>query len=194
MEGVFKLLIIRFRIIFQTGETPFIWVIRPPIGFNLKGEFHPKWLPEGFQEQVSNTKRGLIIHGWAPQLEILCHKSTGAFLSHCGWNSTMESLSQGVPMIGWPLAAEQGYNSKMLVEEMGVCVELTRGVKSEISKEDVRRVIEQVMGKQGKGKEMRDKAAHIGRLIRESVMEEGDNKGSSHKAMDHFISALLSRK
>ena len=94
---------------------------------------------------MRGTKRGLLVHKWGPQLEILSHTSTGAFLSHCGWNSVLESLSCGVPMIGWPLAAEQAYNVKVLVEEMGVAVEPTRTVETVISGEQVKKVIEIVM-------------------------------------------------
>ena len=103
----------------------------------------------------------------------------------------MESLSQGVPIIGWPLAAEQAYNAKMLVEEMGVCVELARGRESVVLMEEVKRVIEQVMGENGE--EMRKKACEIGELIRGSVKEGDDGvKGCSLQAMDDFVSTLLS--
>lgn len=173
----------------EDSNNPFIWVIRPPIGFDLRGEFKPEWLPNGFEDRTARDGRGLVVHGWAPQLEILCHQSTGAFLSHCGWNSTMESLSQGVPMIGWPLAAEQGYNAKMLVEEMGVCVELTRGVGSEISREEVKRVIETVMSGD-KAEEMKRKAGEIGELIRAALTDDGVKIGSSCKVMDDFVSTL----
>ncbi|KAL3835040.1 hypothetical protein ACJIZ3_009776 [Penstemon smallii] len=171
----------------EDSERPFIWVIRPPVGFNLRGEFKSEWLPKDYEERMMNTKQGLIVHGWAPQMEILCHKSTGAFLSHCGWNSIMESLSQGVPIIGWPLAAEQTYNSKMLTEEMGVCVELTRGLQSSISSEQVKKVINTVMGEEAE--EMKQKATKIGELIRASITNE-----ESNKALDDFVSALLSNK
>ncbi|XWS13238.1 hypothetical protein CRYUN_Cryun36dG0020400 [Craigia yunnanensis] len=133
----------------EESGNPFIWVIRPPLGFDLKAEFRAEWLPEGFEDRMSKSKQGLLVKNWAPQLEILSHKSTGAFLSHCGWNSTLESLSQDVKMIGWPMAAEQAYNSKMLVEEMGVSVELTRGMQSTISGEEVKKLIELVMDKEG---------------------------------------------
>ncbi|KAJ4835476.1 hypothetical protein Tsubulata_035670 [Turnera subulata] len=178
----------------EDSERPFIWVIRPPVGFDRKAEFRPEWLPDGFEERMRSSKQGLLVRNWAPQLEILSHRSTGAFLSHCGWNSVMESSSQGVPIIGWPLGAEQAYNSKMLVEEMGVSVELTRGVESKIEAKEVKEVVETVMDKSGKGGDMMKKAVEIGEQIRAAVREGGDQKGSSLKAVDDLVSTLLSKR
>ncbi|WJX64408.1 hypothetical protein P8452_49190 [Trifolium repens] len=175
----------------EESEKLFIWVIRPPFGFDMNGEFKAEWLPERFEERMKHSKRGLLVHKWGPQLEILLHKSTGAFLSHCGWNSVLESLSFGVPIIGWPLAAEQAYNAKMLVEEMGVSVQLTRTVESVISKEDVKRVIEIVMDQEGTGKEIKDKANEIAVHMREATLEKGEEKGSSLRAMDDFVRTIL---
>lgn len=177
----------------QSGKS-FIWVIRPPIGFDLKGEFRSEWLPEGFEERITDQKQGLLVRKWAPQLEILRHKSTAAFLSHCGWNSVMEALSQGVPMIGWPLAAEQSYNAKMMVEEMGVCVELTRGLGSVVEAVEVSKVVELVTDVGGKGGEMKRKAVEIGERMKAAMREEGDRKGSSLKAMDDFVAAIVSAR
>ncbi|CAI9776692.1 unnamed protein product [Fraxinus pennsylvanica] len=93
----------------------FIWVVRPPIGFDINAKFvADKWLPEWFSDQ----ERGLIVDTWAPQVEILSHKSVAAFLNHCGWNSVLESLISAVPLISWPTAAEQFHNAKFLVEEV----------------------------------------------------------------------------
>ncbi|KAI3832322.1 hypothetical protein MKW92_029963 [Papaver armeniacum] len=176
----------------------FIWVLRPPSGFDNKSEFKSEWLPEGFVERMNETKKGLLIKTWAPQLEILCHRSTGAFLSHSGWNSVVESLSQGVPMIAWPLFAEQNYNSKMIQEEMGVSVELTRGNEGELSSEDVKKVIQQVMDGT-KGEEMRKKAMAIAEKIRAAMREDKDEagshqKGSSIKSVDDFLAMVTSKR
>ncbi|KAK1412875.1 hypothetical protein QVD17_34455 [Tagetes erecta] len=173
----------------EESKKPFIWVIRPPSGFDPKGDFQPEWLPYGFVDRVK--KQGLVVYGWAPQLEILCHQSTGAFLSHCGWNSVLESLSQGVPLIGWPLGAEQGYNVKMLMEEMGVCVVLARWADSRITKEEVSRVINMVLdnSKSGKGDVMRKKANEIKELMRAGVEI---NKGSSYNALNNFLTRCFS--
>ncbi|KAH7573369.1 hypothetical protein ACOSP7_007004 [Xanthoceras sorbifolium] len=183
----------------EESKVPFIWVIRPPIGFDLKGGFRSEWLPEGYEERIAITKQGLLVKNWAPQLDILSHKSTGAFLSHCGWNSVMESLSQGVPIIGWPMAAEQGYNSKMLVEEMGVAVELTRGVQTSVEGKDVKRVVELVLDKRGKGREMKENAIKIAKQIKASVMEKGgggggEGTGSSFKSLNDFVTSLIRRR
>ncbi|XVF41489.1 hypothetical protein PTKIN_Ptkin01aG0283600 [Pterospermum kingtungense] len=78
----------------ENSRTPFIWVIRPPQGFDLRGAFQAEWLSEHFEERMSESNQGLLVKNWAPQLVILVHKSTGAFLSYCGWNSVPESLSQ----------------------------------------------------------------------------------------------------
>lgn len=175
----------------EDSNKPFIWVIKDPTGFNSKiqskSNSKSEFLPDGFEDRIASTNQGLIVHGWAPQLEILCHGSTGAFLSHCGWNSTVESLSQGVAMIGWPLAAEQAYNAKMLVEEMGVCVEVCRGKEGRVSREEVREVIDRVMGEGDEAEKMRKKAGEIGEMIRAAMSEEG----SSLNAMDDFVSAIL---
>ncbi|KAJ7957332.1 Glycosyltransferase [Quillaja saponaria] len=178
----------------EASGKPFIWVIRPPLGFDINGEFKAEWLPEGFEERMKESKRGLLVRNWAPQLEILSHKSVGVFLSHCGWNSVLESLSQGVPIIGWPMAAEQSYNSKMLMEEMGVNVELTRRVESVISWMEVKKVIEMVMNREGKGKEMKKKAAEISEKIRRAKTEEGEEQGSSVFALDEFLRTTSSTK
>ncbi|XP_047342031.1 UDP-glycosyltransferase 92A1-like [Impatiens glandulifera] len=173
----------------EKSGKPFIWVIRPPVGFDVKGEFKDEWLPERFEERITREKKqGLLVRGWAPQLEILKHSSIGGFLSHCGWNSAMESLSQGVPLIGWPLAAEQTYNVKMMVEEMGVCVELTRGGKGEIDCEKVEKIIVEVMEME----EMKMRAEKIRDSIRVAMEDGGDGKGSSLLALDDLILKLVS--
>ncbi|MFS7977294.1 hypothetical protein Hanom_Chr10g00902331 [Helianthus anomalus] len=103
----------------------------------------------------------------------------------------MKSLSQGMPLIGWPLAAKQEFNAKMLLEELGVCVVLARGVHSAINKEDVTRTINVVLDKRegGKGEDMMRKASELGILIRASGKI---NKGYSNTAMNDFLINVFS--
>ncbi|GMY32218.1 UDP-glycosyltransferase 92A1-like [Fagus crenata] len=96
--------------------------------------------------------------------------------------------------IGWPMAAEQAYNSKMLIEEMGVSVEITRGSQGVVVGKEVKRVIELALDKEGKGKDMRNKAAKAKEQLRAAVKDEGEDKGSSVKAMNDFVRTLLSKR
>lgn len=171
-----------------TGR-PFIWAIRPPVGFDVKSEFRDEWLPEGFEQRVRATSKGLLVRRWAPQVRILAHGSTCAFLSHCGWNSVLESVTHGVPIIGWPLTAEQFYNAKMLDEEWGVCVEVARGamVGTILERAAVAEVVDTVMGETAKGIEMRRRVKEVGELINGARTEAC---GSSVKALGEFFASV----
>ncbi|KAJ3688947.1 hypothetical protein LUZ61_018111 [Rhynchospora tenuis] len=166
----------------------FIWVIRPPIGFDPKGEFKDVWLPHGFKHRIKPKHMGLLVHGWAPQLKILSHISTGAFLSHCGWNSILESMFYGVPIIAWPVCGEQFYNSMMVVE-LGMGIELARGVmdSSMPVKEKVEEVVELVMGSNAKGLEIRERAKECRDVMKKAWNEEG---GSSMKSLLEFFKLI----
>ncbi|KAG4953144.1 hypothetical protein JHK87_038738 [Glycine soja] len=169
----------------RAGKEPGIALEACMEWLDLKDENYVLYISFGSQ----NTIRASQMMALAEGLE-----ESGAFLSHCGWNSVLESLSCGVPMIGWPLAAEQAYNVKMLVEEMGVAFELTRTVETVISGEQVKKVIEIVMEQEGKGKEMKEKANEIAAHLREAITEKGKEKGSLVRAMDDLVRTILSPK
>ncbi|XP_042506323.1 gallate 1-beta-glucosyltransferase 84A24-like [Macadamia integrifolia] len=105
----------------KTG-LPFLWVVRPAVegwsGDNQK-------LPEGFMEEAKG--KGKVV-GWCPQEQVLEHPSVACFVTHCGWNSSLESLSSGVPVVAMPNWGDQVTNAKFLVEVYGVGVRLGRGV------------------------------------------------------------------
>lgn len=169
----------------EASGRPFVWAIRPPVGLEVKSKFDAEWLPVGFEERMKQGNRGLLVHGWAPQVQILAHPSTGAFLSHSGWNSVLESLNNGVPIIAWPIGGEQFYNAMML-SDLGVCVEVARGnsESSEAERHQIEEVIEKVMGESDMGKEIRRKAADIRGVINSAWEEDG---GSSLKALKQFL-------
>ncbi|KAH9778072.1 UDP-glycosyltransferase 83A1 [Citrus sinensis] len=83
----------------ELAGRPFLWVVRP----NLLDGSVIKY-PDGFLERVPN--QGMIIE-WAPQEQVLAHRAVACFLSHCGWNSTIEGLSSAVPFLCWPYFADQ---------------------------------------------------------------------------------------
>ncbi|KAK9664376.1 hypothetical protein RND81_14G037100 [Saponaria officinalis] len=98
----------------------FIWVIRKADTADVfaANEARNAQLPEGYKERMKD--RGMVIREWAPQLEILGHSSTGGFMSHCGWNSCIESISMGVPIMAWPMHSEQPKNAFLVSEVLKV--------------------------------------------------------------------------
>ena len=98
----------------------FLWAMKSPPRIN---NYEEKRLPEGFLEWMELEGKGMICE-WAPQVEILGHKAIGGFVSHCGWNSILESMWFGVPILTWPIYAEQQLNAFRVVKELGLAVEL----------------------------------------------------------------------
>ncbi|KAI5321176.1 hypothetical protein L3X38_030247 [Prunus dulcis] len=174
----------------EASSKNFIWVVRPPLEYDIESEFkEDEWLPEGFVQRIKTQNKGLIVEKWAPQVEILSHKATSAFLSHCGWNSVVESLVHGVPLIGWPMASEQFFNAKYLVEQVGVCLEVARGKSCEVRHEDIVAKMELVMNETEKGNQMRRKACEAKEIIKDAMKDEYGHKGSSIKALEDFLTA-----
>ncbi|MED6174430.1 hypothetical protein PIB30_068866 [Stylosanthes scabra] len=128
----------------------FLWVLRVPsdssfaayLG-NERNEDPLKFLPDGFLERTK--EKGLVVPSWAPQVQILSHHSVDGFLSHCGWNSVLESMQVGVPLITWPLFAEQRMNAVLLVEVLKVAVRPNAREDGVVEKEEVSKVIKCLM-------------------------------------------------
>lgn len=139
-------------------DVNFIWVIRFPRGDRVERE---TVLPEGFLDRV--RKRGRIVE-WAPQHKILEHSSTGAFVSHCGWNSTLESIHYGVPVIGIPIKLDQPYNAKLMVE-VGVAVEVARDEDGNFGRREFSAAVKEVMVG-NKGEVMRVRANELGKKMK----------------------------
>ncbi|KAJ4782538.1 Glycosyltransferase [Rhynchospora pubera] len=170
----------------------FLWVLRSPPTVNPAKVFEQTaepdldiLLPEGFLDRTKD--RGMIVQVWVPQVEVLKHEAVGGFVSHCGWNSTLEALNFGVPMICWPLYAEQKMNKVFLVEEMKVGVEL-KGYEDGFVRADeieakVRWIIESDGAMDLKNRMMEVKES----AIKAMEMEEG---GSSFGAFIEFLECL----
>ena len=89
--------------------------------------------------------QGLVVKSWAPQVEVLGHRATSAFMTHCGWNSTLEGIMAGLPLLCWPLYAEQRLTKVLIVEKMKFGVVL-RGYDDEVVKaEEVEAKVRWVM-------------------------------------------------
>ncbi|XP_052163765.1 anthocyanidin 3-O-glucosyltransferase 2-like [Oryza glaberrima] len=174
----------------------FLWVLRgaPAGGVRYPTDADPgELLPEGFLEATAG--RGMVWSRWAPQKDILGHAAVGGFVTHCGWNSVLESLWFGVPMATWPLYGEQHLNAFEAVASMGVAVELRRttakdgdAARSLVEAAEVERAVRRLMAPQGGGSsEAREKAAEVSAACRKAV-EEG---GSSHAALQRLVREIV---
>jgi UDP:flavonoid glycosyltransferase YjiC (YdhE family) len=139
-------------------------------------------LPEGFLERTK--EKGMVWPSWAPQTEILPHPAIGGFVTHCGWNSTLEGLWFGVPMIPWPLYAEQHLNAFHLVKEMRVAVALEVDRKREglVTAAGLERAIKQLMDAGSEeGRRARGRATEIKSACRNAVQAGGVSYVHLHK-------------
>ncbi|KAF3790409.1 UDP-glycosyltransferase [Nymphaea thermarum] len=107
----------------ESSGVDFLWCVKEATTQALPEEYGQ--VPAGLEERVQ--ERGLIVRGWVPQLLLLKHRSIGAFLTHCGWNSTLEGLASGVPLLAWPMGADQYLNARLIVDQIGVGVRVCEG-------------------------------------------------------------------
>ncbi|CAI9108461.1 OLC1v1008050C1 [Oldenlandia corymbosa var. corymbosa] len=138
-------------------------------------------------ELISEAEdRGLIVN-WCPQLEVLAHEAVGCFVTHCGWNSTMEALSLGVPMVTMPVWVDQTTNSKFIVDVWQTGIRL-KACESDgiVTKEEVEIVIKEVMLGE-KSSELRNNALKWKELAKEAINEGG----SSDKHIEEFVYDLM---
>ncbi|KAM6568302.1 hypothetical protein CsatB_016287 [Cannabis sativa] len=161
----------------QSG-VKFIWVLRDADEIDVssssyeEGRKRPK-LPDGFEERVKGM--GMVVREWVPQVEILGHSSTGGFMSHCGWNSCMESLSMGVPMVAWPMHSDQPMNGLLITELLKVGVAVMEWSQREelVTSSMISRGVRALMGSE-EGDEIRKRAVEIGVAVKRSVVEGGE--------------------
>lgn len=165
----------------------FVWVLRTPndessMGaiFNNDDQRNPfDFLPEKFL--VNTKQRGFVIPSWAPQAQILSHGSTGGFLTHCGWNSVLESIVSGVPLIAWPLYAEQKMNAVMLTEDVRVGLRPKMNENGLIVREEVAKVARELM-KGEEGKVIRNRMKELMSASKKALAKDG----SSTKAVSEL--------
>jgi hydroquinone glucosyltransferase len=171
----------------------FLWVMQFPSdkdgsGAYLDAAVHGNplsFLPEGFTERTKGV--GLCVPHWAPQVEVLHHRAVGGFLSHCGWNSTLEAVDVGMPMLAWPLFAEQRMNAVMLEEKAGMALRPASARDGEgrwvVQREEVAAVVRELMAGE-KGEITRKKAMDMQKAAAEAMAPEGP----SRKALAAIVS------
>ncbi|KAK4437410.1 putative UDP-glucose flavonoid 3-O-glucosyltransferase 3 [Sesamum alatum] len=181
----------------ENSGSRFLWSLRKPgqkgvIQLPTEFENFNEVLPEGFLERTEGI--GKVI-GWAPQVAALSHPAVGGFVSHCGWNSTLESVWFGVPMATFPLYAEQQVNAFQLVKELGLAeairIDYKKDFKGErppeiVGAEEIETAIRRLMAEEG-GSGVRQKMKEMKNKGRMALMEGG----SSYNAQSLFIEEVI---
>ena len=161
----------------------FLWVIRIPKDETGKavGDLSDV-MPAGFVERTKG--KGMVYVDWAPQLHILAHRAVRGFVSHCGWNSTIESIAVGVPMIAWPYQAEQMMNATLVDQLLGVAIRIneTGGWRDLIRNDAFERAIRTLMVEPA-GDAMKAKVLQISNMIEKAVRPGG----SSRTNLEYFV-------
>lgn len=157
------------------SNLPFLWVVRP-------GSVHGfKWIEFLAEGLVAEMKeRGLIVE-WAPQKEVLAHNSVGGFWSHCGWNSVLESLSEGVPVLCQPFSVDQLLNARYLSYEWKMGIEVVWKI------DEIEGAIKRLMlGRESE--ELRQKAMEIREKIQVAISHGGSSQSSLNDLVDFIMS------
>ncbi|KAG4936958.1 hypothetical protein JHK82_051173 [Glycine max] len=172
----------------------FIWVIRK------KDENGDSFLQE-FEQKMKESKNGYIIWNWAPQLLILDHPAIGGIVTHCGWNSILESVSAGLPMITWPMFAEQFFNEKLLVDVLKIGVPVgakenklwaSMGKEEVMGREEIAKAVVQFMAKE-ESREVRKRARELGDASKKSIEKGGSSYHNLMQLLDELISLKKTR-
>nr|BAF75882.1 glucosyltransferase [Dianthus caryophyllus] len=157
----------------------FLWVIRPDL---IIGE--SSILRQEF-DQVAK-ERGYLA-SWCDQKSVLSHPSIGGFLTHCGWNSILDSVSSGVPTICWPFFADQPTNCWLCCEKWRVGVEMDVDVR----REQVEQVVNELMGGRVKGDTMKERAVQLKYMSEKETMYP---YGPSFRKLEELVSQALNLK
>ncbi|KAK7366881.1 hypothetical protein VNO80_08884 [Phaseolus coccineus] len=154
----------------------FLWVMRPDI---VAGKQNNDNIPAEVEE--GTKERGFIVE-WAPQEEVVAHKAIGGFLTHSGWNSTLESLVAGVPMICWPYFADQQINSRFVSEVWKVGLDM----KDVCDRDVVEKMVNDLMVH--RREEFLKSAKTMATLADKSVSPGGSSYSSLHDFIQYIKS------
>ncbi|GAB2231136.1 hypothetical protein Droror1_Dr00027424 [Drosera rotundifolia] len=178
----------------EKSDHRFLWVVKSPNDksassayFSASSKDDPlAFLPDGFLQRTE--VKGLVVPSWAPQVKILEHTSTGAFLTHCGWGSILEGTFNALPLIAWPLYAEQPMNAVMVSDGWRVAVRPKANEEGLVPSDEVAEVVREVMEGE-EGKKIRERMKALSEAAKSGL---ADANGSSSKSLAQLAEKLKS--
>ncbi|KAI7728881.1 hypothetical protein M8C21_001975 [Ambrosia artemisiifolia] len=156
----------------EDTKKPFLWVVRPGISGSMDHVY-----PSGYVERVGS--RGKMV-SWAPQQEVLNHPSVACFMSHCGWNSTMEGVSNGVPFLCWPYFADQFFNRTYICDIWKIGVGLNKDETGIVTRGEIKSKVEQLLS----NAIIRINALNLQEKVTDSVREGNTSNKNLNKFVD----------
>nr|AYR16630.1 UDP-glucosyltransferase UGT85A56 [Polygala tenuifolia] len=156
------------------SKKPFLWIIRPDLVEGGSVILSPEFINE--------TKNRGLIASWCDQEQVLNHSSVGGFLTHCGWNSVIESVAGGVPLVCWPFFAEQQTNCRFACSEWSIGLEIDTNVK----RDEVEKLVIELMEGE-KGKTVRANAVGWKKKSEEAASPNGSSYGNFHKLVKEVL-------
>jgi hypothetical protein len=154
---------------------PFLWVVRPDF---TTGDLSEAWFDE-FKDRVAG--KGMVV-SWCPQQQVLAHRAVACFVSHCGWNSTMEGVRNGVPFLCWPYFVDQFANRSYICDIWRTGLAVSPGEDGIVTKDEVSGRVEKVIGDEG--------MAERARMLRDAASKCLGEGGSSRENFDRLVDLL----
>ena len=158
----------------ESSKVPFVWSLK---------EKNMAQLPKGFFERT--REQGIVVP-WAPQVELLKHEATGVFVTHCGWNSVLESVSGGVPMICRPFFGDQRLNGRAVEAVWGIGMTIINGV---FTRDGFGECLDRVLV-QDDGKKMKSNAEKLREQAHQAVSERGSSVENFKGLLEAVVSTL----
>jgi len=146
-------------------DRPFLWVVRQDNNMAYPNEFQ--------------RNKGKIVQ-WAPQQKVLNHSAIASFFSHCGWNSTMEGLCNGVPFLCWPYFADQLYNKVYICDELKVGMGLDLDENGVVSRWEIKKKLDQLLSDVN----MRTRSLKFKEKIKENQLDKGRSSENLNKLVE----------
>ncbi|XP_057770363.1 zeatin O-xylosyltransferase-like [Salvia miltiorrhiza] len=165
------------------SRVKFLWVLRDADkGDVFDGDVRRAELPEGFGE-----RDGMVVREWAPQPQILAHPSVGGFMSHCGWNSCIESMTAGVAIAAWPMHSDQPRNAALIADVLktGIVVREWKDRLKVVKASRIENVVRILMASE-EGDQIRKTAEELGATMRRAT----ETGGASRIELDSFIAHI----
>ncbi|XP_031268502.1 UDP-glycosyltransferase 83A1-like [Pistacia vera] len=158
----------------ELSNRPFLLVVRPDITDKINDAYQ-----KGFQDRIAT--RGHIV-SWAPQQKVLAHPSIACFISHCGWNSTMEGISNGVPFLCWPYFGDQMHNENYICNIWRIGLGLSKDESGIITREEIKTKLEELLDNSKYKANVLD--------LKERVLNSIKEGGSSYNNFKNFVEWL----